>query len=766
MRMKSNNRSGNRNDRKDRRKKILSLALCIGIFFSGMLQPAGVLAEESTSVSNTVSNNNTTSNIGVLHAFYPANAVFSDKIKQYIDSLNSLSFAWSRIDSKEPAVLNTVKGKNGNFGFYYPTDYLEAVRYAKNQGKSIQLNVYMEGKDCNAMLPDANQRQTIVQAIMNSMLADISQGEGIYYDGVVVDFEGLCDTDSKKNPILYNGQKISTYFVQFLNELKAQLSASGKKLYVAVNPLLYFDGYDYTSILGIADQVILMAHDYEPIGQLQKKQVEQYTSYDALQPINSLAPIGQIRLALNDIKKAAADSFQLSKVWLQLTFDSAQWQFDANSAADWSALDGATLSRKGRSSPLYSSIKARVDNADGYGKNISYGYNNDLQSPFIQYYNSLDKSWNVILYEDSNSLTSKIELSKEYGLGGISVWSIGNVPDYNDSTGVNYHLDGWSAILRAMGTFPTLTAEQTQTVTFEDAAVEQAVRGKLGNKTGSLTMADLKSIYRLKLPEGTKSLNDLTKLTNLEYLNASGLGLKDVTALSSLINLQVLYLPQNSISDVSPLKNLTKLQVLSLKGNQIASFSSLLGLTNLQKLYLSENKLASVSSLSKLTKLEVLELSNNSIQKIDGLKNLKKLTRLTLAYNKLSDLTALKALVNLQYLDLSDNKITDITPLTKLINLKSLYLQRNYITNIKALSGMSKLTLLSLNGNKVSALYPLEKLTGLEKLYLRENRLSNILSLKLLTNLKELYLYGNTISDYSPVKNMYTKAGFLCDFKL
>jgi internalin A len=737
------------------------------VFFTGITWPINASAAEMTpSVSNSGSTGTTTANTGALHAFYPSNAVFSEQIKRYIDSLDSLSFAWSRIDSEDPTTLNTTKGKNGNYGFYYPADYQQAARYAKNQGKSIQLNVYMDGSDCTALLPDANQRQTIVQAIMNSMLADITAGEGIYYDGVVVDFEGLCDTDGRKNPILYNGQKISTYFVQFLTELKAQLSTNGKKLYVAVNPLLYYDGYDYSSILGIADQVILMAHDYEPTGQLQKKQVEQYTGYDALQPIDSLAPIGQIRLALNDMKNAAADSSQLSKVWLQLTFDSAQWQFDVNSAAEWAALDGATLSRKGRSAPLYSSIKARVDNVDGNGKNISYGYNNDLQSPYIQYFNSSDQSWNVIIYEDSNSIASKIRLSKEYGLGGISLWSIGNVPDYNDDSGIKYHLDGWSTILSEMSYFDTLSAEQTQTVTFTDAAVEQAVRVELGNKTGSLTTADMKSIYRLKLPAGTKSLSDLEKLTNLEYLNAGSLNLKSISAISALTNLRVLYLPQNAISDVSPLKTLTNLQVLSLKGNQIASISSLSGLTNLQKLYLSENKLASVSSISKLTKLEVLELSNNSIQKIDGLKVLKKLTRLTLAYNKLTDLTPLKALTNLQYLDLSDNKIKDITALTNLTKLKTLYLQRNYINNVKALSGMSKLTLLSLNGNLVSALYPLEKLTSLEKLYLKENRLTSIISLKLLTNLKELYLSGNKITNYSAVKKVYSKSGFLCDFKI
>ncbi|HHV11267.1 MAG TPA: hypothetical protein GXX75_13440 [Clostridiales bacterium] len=747
--------------------KSLVVYFSLLVFISGMVWPMTAAAAEVTpATASTSSAGNSSGNAGELHAFYPATTAFSEKIKQYIDQLDSLSFAWSRIDSADPTSLNTVKGKNGNYGFYYPTDYLQAVKYAKDRGKSIQLNVYMGGSDCKVLLPYADKRQAIVQAIMDNIQADITQGEGIYYDGVVVDFEGLCDTDSRKNPVLYDGQPISTYFIQFLTELKAQLSISGKNLYVAVNPLLYYDGYDYPGILEIADRVILMAHDYEPAGQLQKKQVEQYTGYDVLEPIDSLAPIRKLRAALNDMQSAAADPSQLSKVWLQLTFDSAQWQFDVSSAAGWAELAGTALSRKGRAVPLYSTIKARVDNLDGYGKNISYGYNNDLQSPYIQYFNSSDKSWNVILYEDSNSITAKIELSKEYGLGGISVWSLGNVPDHNDSTGLKYHLDGWSTILSEMGSFGTPSPEQAQTVTVKDPAVLQAVRERLGNKEGSLTMSDLKSIYRLKLPAGTKSLDDLKMLTNLEYLSAGDLGIKSIAALGSLTNLQALYLPQNAITDISPLKKLTKLQVLSLKGNQITNISSLSGMANLQKLYLSENKITGITSLSKLTKLELLELNNNSIQKIDGLKGLKKLTRLTLGYNKLSDLAALKALTNLQYLDLSYNKITDITALTNLKKVETLYLQRNTISNIKALSGMGKLTVLSLNGNKVSSLSPMAKLSNLKMLYLRENRITSVVALKGLTNLKELYLGGNKISDYSPVKKAYTNAGFLCDFKL
>ncbi|HWT75534.1 MAG TPA: leucine-rich repeat domain-containing protein [Mobilitalea sp.] len=761
------NKSGRRNKSI---RRLVRLCICFIITAVYLMQPLTAVAAESTSSdSNTTDENNTNAaeqRGGELHAFYPSNAVFSEQMQKYIDDLDSISFAWSRIEAEDPENLNTVKGKNGNYSFYYPADFLQPIEYAKSMGKSIQLNVYMNGGDCTVLLPYADQRSAILQAIVNAMQTDITQGEGIYYDGVVIDFEGLRNTDANGAPILYNGNQISSYYMQFLTELKAQLDSLGKKLYVAVNPALYFDGYNYSDILDVTDRVIIMAHDYEPMEKLQKSQVQQYTDYDTLKPINSLAPIQQVRQALNDIQNAASDPSLLSKVWLQICFDSAQWKFDLSSVKSWEQLSDTALSKEGRSIPLYRLIKARVDNTDGYGQNISYGYNNELQSPYLQYYNSSDQTWNVIIYEDSTSISAKIELVKAYKLGGISLWSLANLPDYNDSAGQKFHLDGWATIISEMDSYDTLPSESSEYVSFTDGAVEQAIREKLGKPSGNISVWEMQSIYRLKLSEGVKSLENLKMLTNLEYLDARQLDLQDITAIGSLTKLRVLYLQRNLITDISALKKLTSLEVLSLNGNQIVSISALSSLKNLREVYLRENKIKSITALNKLTKLERLEGGVNSIQNIDSLKNLKNLGYLALDNNQINDITGIKALTNLANLDLSNNKITSIKTLKNLTGLETLYLQRNYISDISAISALKKLKVLSLNGNKISSLKPLAKLSSLEKLYLKDNIIKSIASLKGLVNLKELYLGGNNISDYSPVKTAYSKNGFLCDFMI
>ncbi len=558
----------------------------------------------------------------IFHAFYPANATFTQKMQSYLDELDSVSFAFAQIEAGNPDFLNTTKGKNENYGFYYPKDYLLPMEYAKSQGKSIQLNIYMSGKDGSLILPYKDQRAAMLASIMEHLETEIAQDSNLYYDGVVIDFEGLRDTEVNGEAILYGGKSISVYFVQFLKELKVKLERLDLKLYVAVNPLLYYDGYDYAKILKLADQVILMAHDYEPTKKLYKYEIEQYIGYDALEPIHSLAPIHQVRQSLNDLLKAAGDASMLSKVWLQISFDAAQWQFNASSMSDWNKISNQTISNTNRITPLYETIKARVENKDGAGKNISYGYNNELQSPYLQYINTLNQTYNIILYEDSNSIDAKINLAKSYQLGGISLWGLSNVPDYNNEIGEKYGLDGWKTILNAMEEFTSLPAKANTYVTFSDKAIESAIRQKLGKPSGKITEFELGSIYRLKLGQGVKSLADLKKLKYLEYLDASSLGIKDISKLSSLTNLRVLYLQRNKITDITPLKKLTKLEVLSLNGNRITSVKSLAKLKTLQKLYLKDNQLKSIYDLQWLGSLKELYVKGNSITSYSSMKKI------------------------------------------------------------------------------------------------------------------------------------------------
>lgn len=543
-----------------------------------------------------------------LHAFYPAQATFSDSLKKYIDSLDSVSFLWGRIYSDLTDGINTTYGKNGNTDFYYPFDYVEVLKYAKSKNKSIQFGIFSDSSNAEKILPYKEQREKAIKSIIDLLKRDVSHGNNIYFDGVVIDIEGL------------NGQKTASFFNQFLKELKPRLAEINKKLYVAVNSLRYYSGYDYSSISQTADKMIIMAHDYEPLTKLTKEQVMQYTGYDSLNPIDSLAPIKEIQRVMEDVKKYVSKN-NLNKIMLQISFDAAQWRFSVAKGSTWGKTGKKAVSLKVLEPPTYKMLYDRVINKDGNGKSITYSYNNELQSPVMQYFNINNSTQNICLYENSRSVKAKIDISKQYGIGGVSLWSLSNVPDYTDKTAKIYGLDVWDTIVKSL----PFEAPTSQTkVTFADKVVEKAVRTKLSKPSGTLYKSDLAKVYRLKIPAGYKTLNDLKQLTNLEYLDLSNTKLTSVSALASLKNLRVLYLYKNGIKDISPIKGLTKLQVLSINGNRVSNISSLAGLTQLTELYIRENTINDFSPVAKLKQLNILYLKGNKSTNYSKLQTIKK----------------------------------------------------------------------------------------------------------------------------------------------
>lgn len=549
-----------------------------------------------------------------LHAFYPAQMTFSEQAHKYIDQLDSVSFAWGRLYADLSDGVNTVLGKNGNTMFYYPEDYKEVLKYAKSKNKTIQLSIFTDSVNAEKILPYKEQRAKAVNAIAVLLNKDITDGDNVYFDGVVIDIEGLQDK-------ALNGQTTSVWYSIFLKELKSELAKNNKKLLVAVNPLLNYTGYNYKDIAAIADKMIVMAHDYEPVTKLSKTDIEQYTGYNCIEPPDSLAPIKKVELAMKDISKYV-NKADVKKVMLQLNFDAAQWRFAIPAGSTWNTTSKLAMSMEAKNTPTYQMINNRIQNTDGKATGMVYGYNNELQCPYVTFMNKSDNTQNVLLYENSRSMSAKIDLVKKYGLGGISLWSLANVPDYSNKAAKAYGLDVWDNIIKALPI--NMSTVKETTVTFKDKVVENAVRKQIGKTTGSIYKSDLSKVYRLSIPTGIKSMSDLQQLQNLEYLNLGSTGITSVSALSQLKNLRVLYLQRNSITDIASLKGLTKLEFLSLNGNRISDIRALSALTQLKELYLRDNRISDYSSVASLKNLKVLYLKGNKSSNYSKLAGVKK----------------------------------------------------------------------------------------------------------------------------------------------
>lgn len=183
-----------------------------------------------------------------LRAFY---AVRAYQELDLVNSMNSVAFGWSRID------------RNGQFTLQGDEYRLPAsdgdvtpqsiVADAADQSIKPYLMVYaLDGNgELTKVLSDSSLRQKSIEGITTA-IADNGFG------GVVLDYEGL---GFKLNAV--EQQKLLNDYVK---QLRAALP-NDIALSLAVPPLnSAYKGYDYKTLATIADDLIIMAYQYNPVG--------------------------------------------------------------------------------------------------------------------------------------------------------------------------------------------------------------------------------------------------------------------------------------------------------------------------------------------------------------------------------------------------------------------------------------------------------------------------------------------------------------------
>ncbi len=360
-----------------------------------------------------------------LHAFY---AISSASQIDKFSELDSVSFGWARLEYDEASkqvIINTDAATNE---YYIPTGYTGVLEKAAGNEASRQLMFFIKNQNvtdpvssesiklAEYIISNQDVRKNVIEEMVSMVNHTSKHGSSVSFDGVVSDFEELRGETSK---LLYN---------QFLAELKTELSKTEKKLYVAVHPMrragqAYFDGYDYKTIGQLADKVILMAHDYAAVSLTDAEMQMGYTD-------TPLTPLDEIYYALKSITDPATGVQDTSKIWLQFSMDAVQWK-----------LREGKIIKPTPDHPDYKQLLNRfLLGADLFYSEFSH-------NPYAKYYNSDDKTDNVIWYENQRSISEKIKLSKMFGIKGLSVWRLGNIPEYKNTPDNKFDLDIWQAIL-------------------------------------------------------------------------------------------------------------------------------------------------------------------------------------------------------------------------------------------------------------------------------------------------------------------------------
>lgn len=192
-----------------------------------------------------------------------------------------------------------------------------------------------------------------------------------------------------------------------------------KKLYVCVQPLTWFNGYDYRGLGAACDKVILMAHDYQWLSVLEENLGTDRTK-------TPVAPLNHVYSALRDITDPETGVECTEKVVLAISFASCGVEIDEN----W------LLCNQSLFTPGTDTLEKRLGQPEA-----EVTFDEPTQSPFVTYQNE-EGRWFKVWFENEESVAAKLTLARLFGISGLSLWRLGSIPN-----GENYNV--WNCLLQA-----------------------------------------------------------------------------------------------------------------------------------------------------------------------------------------------------------------------------------------------------------------------------------------------------------------------------
>ena len=223
----------------------------------------------------------------------------------------------------------------------------------------------------------------------------------------------------------------------------------------------------------------------------------------------------------------------------------------------------------------------------------------------------------------------------------------------------------------------------------------------------------------------TGALSDFSELdaklklvTQKQRVDISGIReIISLEPLSELSDLTWLDVSGTSIEDLSPVRNLNKLKVLRANSTLIEDLSALKYNITLEELEVANTTVEDLSVLTSLRNLLKLNLNNTQVSRISNLKNCPNLTSLNLGGTRIANVVVLQDLAQLKSLDISNTSVRDLGPVNSIKDLQSLNISGSAVSNLQALSELENLRELYCSNTSISDLTPLKGNRRLSKIY-------------------------------------------------
>lgn len=255
-------------------------------------------------------------------------------------------------------------------------DVLAFCRQTGARGWMVVTNESPQGFDArlaHQLLSSSTARQRAARS-----LKDLCLKHG--YTGVILDLESVVPGDRSALAL-------------FVGEVAQALHMAGRQVALALPPKTGDDdpawngAYDYPALARLADFIAPMAYDYHWAGSVP----------------GAVAPLEWVRQVASYAARAAGPE----KVWLGLAAYGYEWLAGTSRGVALPALRARDLA-------VQSGAYHRWDDW--------------AQAPYYEYVRA--GSSRVVYYENEYSLAPKLDLVKELGLGGITIWRLGTeVPE-------------------------------------------------------------------------------------------------------------------------------------------------------------------------------------------------------------------------------------------------------------------------------------------------------------------------------------------------
>lgn len=380
-----------------------------------------------------------------INSFY---AISSYVDRNYGKISDQVALGWSEVRIKNGNIYFTQKKYEEDnpkmlYDYGVPSgkdEIVTLINDLQSSGAKLKLSVFLNNKDILGKLLISDDIQ---DKIINEITSDfkikyfdyknkvngeytsnyIKDENGIpkEYDGIIIDFEGIAPGCKDR-------------FNTFIDKLKQRLP-KGKTMTVCIPPKIgdtdkgeavqYYYGYDYAHIGSVADEIILMAHDFENANtNLQYR-------------ILASAPYQLVEVAI----KNALKDIPASKIMLNISINNIQWRKGETNyrTPSYVSVMNAIEGKNSNEKVLESTIKE-----NRYDENLKVGHSylkrEAVTSGVVNIYED------DFYYEDSRSIEEKIGLARKYNLKGLSLWRLGAA--YTSETGQNFAADIFDTIFK------------------------------------------------------------------------------------------------------------------------------------------------------------------------------------------------------------------------------------------------------------------------------------------------------------------------------